>query len=160
MPEKNARLTLRMSPVTSNRQPEQYISLVVHDAVSGQRIVQFELLGQDVLDLFSNRQVGGVDGLEAWVIEPELRHTINRMHGTTTRRFPTSKFEESAVALWCSQNCSALGGTSWRVTQNNASMHVVHWDYYVDVRTQPELDAVMQVRQDTMDVLPEPRHKA
>jgi len=159
MPDPNARLTIRMSPVTSNRQPEQYMSLVVADATSGQTVAQFELLGQHLLDLLGNRQVGGVDGMDAWLIEPDARRYLGHMHGTTVRRFPTARFEEQAVANWCAGNCRAIGGATWRVSQNNASMHVATWDHYVDTRDPQELDAVLMRRQDTMDVLPEPRAK-
>jgi hypothetical protein len=160
MPDPNARLTMRLSPVTSNREPGHYMSLVISDITSGQRVAQFDLLGDHLLDLLATRQVGGVDGMDAWLIEPDNRQNLGRMHGTTTRRFPTATFEEVEVMRWCATNCRAIGGTNWRISQNNAGMHVVTWDHYVETLDQVELDAVIRRRQDTMDVLPDPRPKA
>jgi len=160
MPSPNARLTLRMTQVSSNQKPYRYTSLEIQDVDSTLTLASFVLAPEHVVDLIAGRLVGDVDGVAAWLVEPAERPLLGRLMGTTVRHFPTGSYDESAVIDWCAKNGPAIGAHSWSVRQNNGGMHVAVWRHYVDVQTADELDAVIERRQDTMDVLPEPGARA
>lgn len=153
MPNPNARLTLRLTPVTSNIEPERYLSLKIDDADSGQTIVQFELLAEHLLDMFSGREVGGVDGVPAFLIEEGNRHTLGKTMGVVQRRFSTSDHNEDTVQRWAALHAGALGFHEFSVKKNNASQYVVTFRFYEE----PERAEVMRsVKQATVDHVPPP----
>lgn len=159
MDDKNARLTMRLVPVTANSEPSQYMKLVVEDAVSGLTIIEMELLGEHLLDMLGNRQVGGVDGLEAWLLPEPLRSNLGRKRGITRRLFPMRDHEEEDVRDWCAYHGPALGAVSWTVSRQNTGSYNVAWYHYFDM-PDDQLKAVLTVRQDTMDMIPEPARKS
>lgn len=159
MPKPNARLTVRLTPRFSNVGPERRMALIVEDAASDRKVIEVELLGEHLMDLLGNRQVGGVDGVPAWLIEPDDRHALGKLNGVTSRRFPISRHDEVDIHKWCATHAPVAGAHTWRFSKNNMNMFVVNWTHYLDVRTEDELDAVMRQRQDAMDLLPEPESK-
>jgi len=159
MSDTNARLTLRMVPTSANVAPYYYMKLTVEDAVSGQTFVEMELTGEHLLDLLGNRLVGGVGGMDAWLLPEPYRSNLGRKHRTTTRRFPITSHDEEAVRDWCEKNGPALGAASWTVGKQNTGLYRVVWHHYLD-DTGEQLDAVMGRRQETMDVIPGPASKA
>jgi hypothetical protein len=159
MPENNARLTVRLSPVTSNIEPSRYLSLVVEDAASGQRIVQIALLGDALLDLFSGRQVGDVEGLPAYLIEESERVTLGKTRTNTSRRFSAASHTEGAVTQWAERNAVVLGAHSFSVKRNNSAQYVALFTYYADVPEGRELETWTGIKQAAMDVLSTPHEK-
>jgi len=154
MPKPNARLTLRLSPVTSNMHPERYMSLVIEDAESHQRVVSFELLGDDLLELLAGRTVGSVDGVDAWLIESRDRPTLGRRRFTTARHF--SDDSEDAVRTWARRNGPPLGAHEYQVNRTNGGTWRVVFVYYALANTDAHVAEVAKIKQDTMDVLPSP----
>lgn len=152
MPESNARLTMRLSPVTSNRDPERYMSLVIEDIISGRQVAAFELLGEHLLDLLGGRQIGGADGVPAWLIPPRDRPALGRLTFVTEHRFEMGKYNDDTVQRWARRNSPALGAHEFSVKKNNASMHVVRFVFYVDAADQEWLPEIAAAKQATMDV--------
>lgn len=156
MPKPNARLTLQLSPVTSNRDQGNYMSLVIADAVSGRRVADFELLAEHLLDLLGNRQVGGVEGVPAWLIEPRDRHVLGQHHFITSRRFSTHTHNDDTVERWAKLNAGAMGANKFRISKNNSSQHVVTFDYYATVDSPAALDELIELNAGAMDHLTPP----
>lgn len=152
MPDPNARLTMRLTPVTANRAPERYMSLVIEDVTSGLRIAQFDLLGDDLLDLLGNRQVGGTDGIPAYLIERENRGALGCHTFNTEHRFRMSQYNDDTVDRWAARTSRALDAASYRVTKNNARMLVVTFVYYTTAALSDQVEALREERQATMDV--------
>lgn len=160
MPDNNARLTLHLVPVTSNREPYNYMRLTITDIASSRLVAEFDLGAEQLLELLGHRQVGSVDGVPAWLIEPDDRHALGKLNGVTTRRFRALLYDDAAIDAWCWHHASALGAHSWRFNKDNAGMYVVHWIHYLAVRDEDELADIIRRRQDTMDVIPGPDEKA
>lgn len=152
MPPANARLTMRMTQVTSNTEPYQYTSLEIDDATSGLTIAAFELSPQDVVDLIAARLVGGVDGVAAWLIEPELRGALGCRMFNTSHRFAASQYTEDTVQRWAGRTSKALGAAKFRVSKNNSSQIVVLFTYYTRATTDAKVEELREMRQATMDV--------
>lgn len=152
MPQPNAHLTMRLTPVTSNRDPERYMSLVIEDITSGLRIASFELLGEHLLDLLSNRQVGSVDGLPAYLIEPEMRGALGCHTFLTDHRFPTGKYNDDTVERWAQRTSRALDAAKYGISKNNAGMIVVTFTYYTNAALPADRERLQEERQATMDV--------
>ena len=160
MPDNNARLALRLSAVTSNRDPGRYMTLVVTDIASDQRIVQMDLLGEHLLELLSSMQVGGADGLEAWIIEPADRATIGKIRGVTSRRFSIYEHDEDAIAKWAGECLDAMGAHGFRLSQNNEGKFVVAFEHYIDTRWQEEANDLIYDRQADLDRMAGPPRKS
>lgn len=152
MPKPNARLTMRLSPVTSNRDPERYMSLVIEDVTSGLRVASFELLGEDLLDLLGGRQVGGVDGVAAYLVEPHERPALGCHSFTTEHRFTMARYNDDTVERWAKRTSGALDAASYRVTKNNAGMLLVLFTYYTNAVLPADRHRLQEERQAAMDV--------
>lgn len=152
MPKPNARLTMRLTSVTSNRDPEHYMVLKIEDATSGLTVAQLELLGEDLMDLLGNRQVGGVDGMPAYLTEPENRAALGCHTFTTSHRFPLSHYNDDTVDRWAARNSRALDAASYRVIKNNTRMAVVTFTYYTNAALPTDRHRLQEERQATMDV--------
>jgi len=150
MPDPNAHLTMRLSPVVSNMEPYRYMSLVIVDITSGRRIAEFELLPEHLMELLSSSQIGGVSGIPAWLIEPEDRHALGKNSFTTQRRFNVHKHNDDTVRRWAQKNSAAAGAHTFRVSKNNASQIVVTFVFYTEHAGQ-ELDVTQSTKQATMD---------
>jgi hypothetical protein len=156
MSEHNARLTLRLSPVTSNREPQHYMSLVVQDVISGHHVAEFELLGDDLMELLGNRQVGSVDGVAAWLIEAKDRQVLGKRKITTTRRFSMFTHNDDTLARWAKRNAGAAGAHTFGTHKNNASQIVVTFVHYTECDTEQQAEELRALKQATMDVLAPP----
>jgi hypothetical protein len=152
MHKPNARLTMRLTRVTSNVEPERYMSLVIEDVISGRQVAAFELLGEHLLDLLGGRQVGGVDGMDAWLVEPRDRPALGKLTFTTEHRFELGKYCDDTVARWARRTAPALGAHEYSVKKNNAAMNVVRFVFYVYPDEQERLAEIAAARQATMDV--------
>lgn len=153
MPKPNARLTLRLTSVTSNVEPERYMALKIEDAASGQTVAQFELLAEHLLDLFSGREVGGVDGVPAFLIEEGNRRTLGKAMGVVQRRFSTRDHNDDTVQRWANLHAGALGFHEASVTKNNAAQYVVIFRFYEE----PErIEVARSIKQATIDHVPPP----
>jgi hypothetical protein len=153
MPKPNARLTLRLTPVTSNIEPERYLSLKIDDADSGQTVVQFDLLAEHLLDMFSGREVGALDGVPAFLIEERNRPTLGKTMGVVERRFSTGDHNEDTVQRWAQLHVGALGFHEFSVTKNNAAQYVVTFRFYEE----PErAEVARSIKQATVDHVPPP----
>ena len=152
MPENNARLTMRMTQVTSNQEPYHYTILRVEDATSGLLVAEFELSPKDVVDLIASRQVGDVEGLPAYLVEPEMRAALGCRSFNTSHHFPTSKYNDDTVDRWAKRTAGALGAAKWRTSKNNAGQIVVLFTYYTQVTTDARMEELRETRQATMDV--------
>lgn len=152
MPKPNARLTMRLTPVTSNQEPDRYMSLVIEDITSGMRIASFELLGEHLLDLLGGRQVGGVDGMPAYLVEPADRPVLGCHVFHTEHRFPMGRYNDDTVERWAKRTSGALDAASYRVTKNNAQMLVVLFTYYTNAALPADREHLQEERQATMDV--------
>jgi len=151
MPNHNARLTMRLTPVTSNQEPELYLSLVIEDAISGLRVAAFDLLPQDVMDLMSQRQVGGVDGVKAWLLEPEMRDALGMKQFTTNYNFPASQYNDDTVERWARRISGALGAASYSVSMSNDRQLRVRFTYYTNALP-ASVEREREQRQAAMDV--------
>lgn len=156
MPKPNARLNLHLTAVTSNRDPERYMSLVIKDAVSGRRIADFELLPEHVMDLIAGRQVGSVEGVAAWLIEPQDRHVLGQRNFNSTRRFSTHAHNDDTVERWAKLNAGAMGAHQFRISRNNAGQHVVTFTYYMQTNDDAVLADFAERKQATMAHLTPP----
>lgn len=152
MPTPNARLTMRLSPVTSNRDPERYMSLVIEDVTSGRTVASFELVGEHLLDLLGSRQVGGVEGMPAWLVEPRDRPALGKLMFITEHQFNMRDYNDDTVQRWARRNGPALGAHEFSVTENNAGMHVARFVFYVYLDNQDRLGEIAASKQATMDV--------
>lgn len=152
MPTSNARLTIRMTQVTSNKEPYHYTRLEVDDATSGLTIASIELSPKDVVDLISSRLVGDVDGLPAYLIEPEMRGALGCHTFNTKYHFPSSRHTEEAVEAWAKRTSGALDAAKYRTSKNNSGQIVVLFTYYTKATLPAVIDDIMQERQATMDV--------
>lgn len=152
MPDPNARLTMRLTSVTSNQDPEHYMVLKIEDATSGLTVAQFELLGDDLMDLLSNRQVGGVDGVPAYLVEPTSRPALGCHRFTTDVRFRGSQYNDDTVERWAGRTSGALDAASYRISKNNDGMIVVTFVYYTSAALPAQVEALREERQATMDV--------
>lgn len=152
MPENNARLTLRLSPVTSNRDPGHYMALVIEDAISGLRVASFELMGEHLLDLLSGRQVGSVEGVPAYLIERENRGALGCHSFLTQHHFPMGRYNDDTVERWAASTSRALDAAEHRVKKNNAGQIVVTFVYYTTATLPAQVEALREERQATMDV--------
>lgn len=153
MPNPNARLTLRLTSVISNIEPERYMALKIEDAASGQTVAQFELLGEHLLDLLSGREVGAMGGLPAFLIEEKNRPTLGKKMGIVERRFSMGDYNEDTIQRWATLHSGALDFHQFSVTKNNAAQYVVVFRFY----EQPELvESVRAVKQATVYHLPGP----
>lgn len=152
MPPANARLTMRMTQVTSNREPYQYTRLEIEDATSGLTIAQFELSPKDVVDLIASRQVGEVEGLPAWLIEPEMRTALGCRSFNTSHRFRASQYNDDTVDRWAKRISGALGAAKWRTSKNNEGQIVVLFTYYTQATLPAQVEALREDCQAQMDV--------
>lgn len=152
MPTPNARLTMRLSPVTSNRDPERYMSLVIEDVTSGRQVAAFELVGEHLLDLLGGRQVGGVDGMSAWLVEPRDRAALGKLTFVTEHHFDMGKYCDDTVQRWARRTGPALGAHEYSVKKNNAGMLVVRFVFYTYADNQERLAELTAEKQATMDV--------
>lgn len=152
MPQPNAHLTMRLTPVTSNQEPERYMSLVIEDVRSGLRIASFELVGDDLLDLLGGRQVGGVDGVPAYLIEPEHRPALGCHTFTTEHHFPMSQYNDDTVERWAKRTSGALGAANYRLSKSNQGTLRVYFTYYTKAALPAVINDLREERQATMDV--------
>lgn len=152
MPEANARLTMRLTPVTSNQDPDRYMSLVIEDVTSGLRIASFELLEEHLLDLLGNRQVGGHDGIPAWLIEPERRNALGMNTFRTEHAFPAAQYNDDTVDRWASRVSGALGAASYSVSPSNTGQLRVAFTYYTSAGLPADVERLREERQAAMDV--------
>lgn len=152
MPKPNARLTMLLTSATSNQDPEHYMVLKIEDATSGLTVAQFELLGDDLMDLLSHRQVGGMDGVPAYLVEPKSRPALGCRRFTTDVRFRDSQYNDDTVERWAERTSGALDAASYRISRNNASMIVVNFEYYTNAALPAQVEALREERQAAMDV--------
>lgn len=149
----NANLTIQMFPVTSNVEPGRYIKIVVSDIDSGRDVAHFELLPEHLMDLLGNRQVGGVKGVPAWLIEPERRAVLGMRSFFTQCVFPGSKYKEDSLGRWARSVCSALGATDYQIRPNNSGEYRVGFTHYVRLEDASELQGYAERAQAVLDVV-------
>lgn len=152
MPPANARLTMRMTHVTSNQEPYRYTKLEVEDATSGLTVASFELSPDQVVDLIASRLVGDVDGIPAWLIEPELRGALGCHSFNTTCRFRAYQYNDDTVDRWAKRTSSALGAAKYRTSKNNSGQIVVVFTYYTQATLPAQVEALREDCQAQMDV--------
>lgn len=152
MPPANAHLTMRMTQVTSNQEPYQYTKVEVEDATSGLTIASFELSPDQVVDLIAGRLVGDVDGVPAWLIEPELRGALGCRSFTTSCRFRTYQCNDDTVDRWAKRTSGALGAATYATSRNNSHQTVVLFRYCTQSTTDAKVEELREMRQAAMDV--------
>lgn len=156
MPKPNARLALRLSPVTSNQEPGRYMRLAIEDIVSGHRVAEFELIGEHLLDLLGNRQVGGADGMPAWLIEAKERETLGMRTFTTERGFDAASYTDGTVEEWASRFCGKIGADKFSVRRDNNNTLRARFVYFTHADNDADVIAINARRQATMDALVAP----
>lgn len=156
MPDPNTKLTMRLSPVTSNKAPYRYLALTIEDVASGTRFVQMNLEPEHVMQMISNQQVGEVQGMDAWLLPAEHRHQLGKLSRNVSVDVERWGRERADINQWAEHARVAIRADSVSArAQNTGNWHIV-FTFYLDPARE-DLSAYMADRQTLLDELPRPK---